>query len=156
MMTKIAFAAAFALSLAAAGAARADDMVKERNLEFSNMWVRASLGAVKTTAGYLAVRSTDGKPDKLLSAASPSAGKVELHTHIMKDGVAMMREVPAIDVPADKAVELKPGGYHLMFLQVKSPLKDGGTVRLTLTFERAGAVTLTMPVRKGAPAAHQH
>ncbi|MCW5774174.1 MAG: copper chaperone PCu(A)C, partial [Rhodospirillaceae bacterium] len=140
----------------AAGAASAHDKLTERNLEISNYWVRASLGTVPTTAGYLAIRSTDGKPDKLLSAASPAAEKVELHTHMMKDGIAMMRPVPAIDVPADKPVELKQGGYHLMFLKVKSPLKVGDTVKVTFTFQRAGAVTVSMPVQTGPAMDHMH
>lgn len=139
-----------------AAAAQAQHVQRQNNIELSQAWMRASLAGVPNTAAYLTIRTTDGKPDRLLRAQSPVAGKVELHTHIIENGIAKMREVPAIDVPAGAAAELKPGGLHVMLLGVKSTLKDGESAPLTLTFERGGTITLTVPVRKGMPGGHQH
>ena len=153
-MTKI-IAVLLSLALPAA-AAQAQHMQRQNNIELSQAWMRASLAGVPNTAAYLAIRTTDGKPDRLLRAESPVAGKVELHTHIIENGVAKMREVLAIDVPAGAPAELKPGGLHIMLFGVKGTLKDGDSAPLTLIFERAGAVTLTVPVRRGMPAGHSH
>lgn len=139
-----------------AAAAQAQHVQRQNNIELSQTWMRASLAGVPNTAAYMTIRTTDGKPDRLLRAESPVAGKVELHTHIIENGIARMREVPAIDVPAGAAAELKPGGLHVMLLGVKGTLEDGKSAPLTLTFERGGTITLTVPVRKAMPGGHQH
>lgn len=153
-MTRL-IALLLALAVPAAGA-HAQHMQRQNNIELSQAWMRASLSGVPNTAAYVTIRTTDGKPDRLLRAESPAAGKVELHTHIVENGVAKMRQVPAIDVPAGTAAELKPGGLHIMLLGVKGTLKEGESAPLTLVFERAGTVTLSLPVRKGLPGGHQH
>lgn len=108
---------------------------------------------------FLTLRNNSGTADRLVKAASPVAENVELHTHI-KDGDAMrMRAVENIPVPANGQTALEPGGYHIMLIGLKQPLKEGGSFPLTLTFEKAGSVTVTVPVQKaGAPAAggHEH
>lgn len=132
------------------GIAYAGDTQRAKHIELSQYWVRATIGTVPNTAAYLTIRSIDGRPDRLLRASSPAANKVELHAHLMQGGIARMRSVPSIVVPADKPMALAPGGLHLMLFGVKAPLKVGETIPLTLTFERAGAVTLSVPVRKSA------
>ncbi len=109
---------------------------------------------------FLTLKNAGGTADKLVKAASPVAETVELHTHI-KDGDAMrMRAVENIPVPANGQTALEPGGYHVMLIGLKQPLKEGTSFPLTLTFEKAGSVTVTVPVQKaGAPAAsggHEH
>jgi copper(I)-binding protein/uncharacterized protein YcnI len=109
---------------------------------------------------FLTLKNGGGMADKLLKAASPVAESVELHTHI-KDGDAMrMRAVENIPVPANGQTALEPGGYHIMLIGLKQALKEGTSFPLTLTFEKAGSVTVTVPVQKaGAPAAaggHEH
>jgi copper(I)-binding protein/uncharacterized protein YcnI len=109
---------------------------------------------------FLVLKNGGGTVDKLVKASSPVAETVELHTHI-KDGDAMrMRAVENIPVPANGQTALEPGGYHIMLIGLKQPLKEGGSFPLTLTFETAGSVTVTVPVQKaGAPAAsggHEH
>ena len=109
---------------------------------------------------FLTLKNGAGTADKLVKAASPVAESVELHTHI-KDGDAMrMRAVENIPVPAHGQTALEPGGYHIMLIGLKQALKEGASFPLTLTFEKAGSVTVTVPVQKaGAPAAsggHEH
>ncbi|MFO0985821.1 MAG: copper chaperone PCu(A)C [Alphaproteobacteria bacterium] len=153
-MTRL-IALLFALALPAA-AAQAQHAQRQNNIELSQAWMRASLAGVPNTAAYITIRTTDGMSDRLLRAESPVAGRVELHTHIIENGVAKMRQIPAIDVPAGGAAELKPGGLHVMLLGVKGTLQEGERAPLTLVFERAGTVTLSVPVRKAMPGGHQH
>lgn len=97
---------------------------------------------------FLTLKNSGGTADKLLKASSPAAENVELHTH-MKDGDAMrMRPVESIPVPANGQTALEPGGYHLMLIGLKQALKEGASIPLTLTFEKAGAVTVSVPVLK--------
>ncbi|MEK9969702.1 MAG: DUF1775 domain-containing protein [Ferrovibrio sp.] len=106
---------------------------------------------------FLTLKNSGTTADKLLKAASPVAEAVELHTHV-KDGDAMrMRPVENIPVPAKGETALQPGGYHIMMIGLKQALKEGESFPLTLTFEKAGSVTVTVPVQKaGATGGHQH
>lgn len=119
---------------------------------------RASAPTAKAGAAFLTVNIDSGS-DKLVAASSPVADKVELHTHLMEDGIARMRPVEGgIAVTAGTPTELKPGGLHIMLIGLKGPLKQGESFPLTLTFEKAGDVTVTVPVQgPGARAAdHDH
>lgn len=139
MLKKLLSAASFAALTATAGAALADATVH-------NPWARATPPTAKNGAAYLVVKG-GVSGDRLVSASAPVSERVELHTHIMDGGVAKMREVPAIEVPANGVVELKPGGLHVMLMGLKAPLKEGGTFPLTLKFEKQGAVTVDVPVK---------
>ncbi len=88
-----------------------------------------------------------GTADQLVSASSPVAGEMQLHTMAMDGNVMRMREVKTIDVPANGSVELKPGGLHLMFMDIKTPLKAGEAVPVKLKFQKAGEVEIKVPVR---------
>jgi len=147
---------ALLLALVFPAMALSQPLQRHNNVELSQFWMRASLAGVPNTAAYVTIRTTDGKPDRLLRADSPMAGKVELHTNLIENGVARMRQVPAIDVPAGAPAELKPGGLHIMLFGVKGALAEGASVPLTLTFERAGTLTISVPVRKGMRAGHGH
>ena len=95
---------------------------------------------------YLTIHGGE-TPDRLLSATSPKAAKVELHTMTMQGNVMRMREVDAIDVPAHEAVTLAPNKpFHLMLQGLKAPLKQGQTLPITLHFEHAGDRTVTASV----------
>lgn len=97
---------------------------------------------------FMTLKNAGGTADKLVKAASPVAENVELHTHV-KDGDAMrMRPVENIPVPARGQTALEPGGYHVMLIGLKQPLKEGAQFPLTLTFEKAGTVTIQVPVMK--------
>jgi len=130
------------------GSALAADPVKVGALEIENPWVRPSTGP--NGAIYLEIDNKGNAPDRLVAASTTAANKAELHTHIMDGNVARMRPVDGIEVTPGSATVLRPGGLHIMLLGLKAPLKEGDTVALTLTFEKAGKVDLTVPVQKSA------
>ena len=123
-------------------------------------WVRATAPGARVGGGYLVIRNPGAAADRLVGASSPAAGRVELHVHVKDGDVMRMREVRAFDVPANGAFELKPGGAHLMFMELKRPFKEGDTVPVRLKFEKAGEVSAEFHVgRLGgamAPDAHKH
>jgi copper(I)-binding protein len=140
-MKTIAYIALTAASLLAAGA-HAQVTVKDA-------WVRATVPQQKATGAFMQINAA--KDTKLVSATSPVTPVVEVHEMAMQDSVMRMRQVPALDVPAGKTVELKPGGYHVMLLDLKQQVKEGDTVPLTLVFEgkdgKRESVEVKAPVR---------
>jgi len=106
-------------------------------VQIDKPWARATVPGAKVGGGYMVIRN-GGAADKLLSATSPAAAKVELHVHLEDNGVMRMREVPAFDVPAKGVFELKPGGAHLMFIDIKRPFKEGEKLPVKLKFEKSG------------------
>ncbi|MCH9765733.1 MAG: copper chaperone PCu(A)C [Alphaproteobacteria bacterium] len=109
-------------------------------------WARATPGGVTVGAAYLEIQSTTKDGDQLVAASSPVAGRVEIHTHAVEDGVMKMRRVEKLEIPAGKAHVLAPGGDHIMLFDLKGPLKKGETLPLTLTFAKAGDVTAAVPI----------
>ncbi|MFY8095016.1 MAG: copper chaperone PCu(A)C [Niveispirillum sp.] len=129
-----------AAGLLLVGAAQAEVSV-------SNPFSRASAPQAKAGAAFLTL-NIDAGADKLLSASSPVAERTELHTHLMEGGIAKMRPVEGgIPVNAGTPTELKPGGLHIMLMGLKAPLKQGDSFPLTLKFEKAGDVSVTVPVQ---------
>jgi copper(I)-binding protein len=106
-----------------------------------------AVGSTGNGAVYAVIKNSGSSPDTLLSAASTAARVVELHEARSEGGVMSMRPIARLPVPAGAALELKPGGYHVMLLGLTRELKPGETVPVTLTFERAGAVTVDATVR---------
>ena len=131
--------------------------VKAGAIDISGAWSRpAPQGG--TGVGYV-VLANAGRADRLVSASSPVAGRVEMHESMVMGGKAMMHPRPrGIELPAGKTVALKPEGLHLMLIGLKKPLKVGETVPVTLKFEKAGSVTVPFDVRAAgpAPAASEH
>jgi copper(I)-binding protein len=127
-------------------------------VEIEKPWMRATAPGAKVAAGYMIVRSKSGSPDRLVGASSPAAARVETHVHIKDGEIMRMREVKVLDVPAKGTLELKPGGAHLMFVDVKQPLKEGDKVPVTLKFEKAGEVKAEFHVGTLAapPPDHKH
>ena len=97
-------------------------------------------------AAFLTITSLGGA-DRLVGFATPACNRPELHTHIDDNGVMRMRQVEAIEVPAGGTAELKPGGLHLMLIDLNGPLVEGESVVVTLMFETAGAVEVTLPIK---------
>lgn len=145
-LTRRTIIAAAIATAALAGAAVAHDF-KAGPLQIDHPWSRATPGGATVAGGYLVVKNTGTAPDRLIAATAPFAGRVEIHEMSMKDGVMVMRPLPdGLAIPAGGSLELKPGGYHIMFLDLKAPLKEGTLVDGTLTFEKAGTVPVQFKV----------
>ncbi|TDP61497.1 copper chaperone PCu(A)C [Roseateles toxinivorans] len=120
-------------------------------------WVRATVAQQKATGAFMQL--TAAKDTRLVAVSTTLTPMAEVHEMAMDNNVMKMRQIPALDLPAGKAVELKPGGYHLMLMDLKQQVKAGDTVPLTLVFEdKAGkreSVEVKAEVRAlGAPAKH--
>lgn len=145
-----------ALAALACGAASA------QTVDVKDAWVRTSVQGQKATGAFMKITAKDGA--RLVSAATPVAGVAEVHEMKMDGDVMKMRAVSGgLELPAGKTVELKPGGYHVMLMDLKGALPKDSTVPLTLVFKDAkGAeskVELKLPVRVSAPEAegmHSH
>lgn len=116
------------------------------DLKIEHPWARASAGTAANGAAYMTIATTGTSADQLIKADSPVAGKVELHTHIQDGDVMRMRPVSGITVNAGEPAVLRPGGLHVMLIGLKEPLKQGSQFPLTLTFEKAGTVTVQVGV----------
>lgn len=145
---------AIAMLLIIVGAAVAHEY-SAKGVTVAHPWARATPGGATVGAAFLEMKAARGRGDRLVSARSPAAGAVEIHSHVMEGGVARMRRVEAIPVPGGKSVVLKPSGYHLMLTDLKAPLKEGDLVKITLVFEKAGAIDLEATVEPiGATGPH--
>ena len=122
----------------------------------TDAWVRGTVPAQKATGAFMKLKSSDEA--KLVAAASPAAKIVEVHEMSMKDNVMQMRAVEAIALPAGKTVELKPGGYHVMFIDLVKPLEKGATVPITLTLVGKDGKKFTQEVKAEvrSPGGEQH
>jgi copper(I)-binding protein len=109
-------------------------------------WARATPPGAPTGAVYLTIHNGGPSDDRLIAVSTPAAKKADLHTHVMDGNIMKMRAVPDLRIPAGKDVRLAPGGYHVMLTDLNHPLKRGGTLRLTLTFEKAGKIAVTAPI----------
>jgi copper(I)-binding protein len=128
----------FAAALTLAGVAQAQ-------VQISEPWVRATVVQQKATGAFLQI--TSPVDARLVQVKSPVAGVVEVHEMAMDGNVMKMRAIPGLDLPAGKAVELKPGGYHVMLMDLKQPLKAGDTVPLTLSIEGKDKKVETVEVK---------
>ena len=122
-------------------------------IKVEEAWMRATPPGAKIAAGYLTIRNA-GAADRLISVSSPAAERVETHITARDGDILRMREAKGYDVPAKGMLELKPGGAHLMFVNIKAPLKEGTSVPATLKFQRAGEVKLEFQVRPLAGGEH--
>ena len=137
----LALAAGLLLGCSAAAATAQDG-----GIVIKDAWARAMPGGAQTAAAYLTVEALAG--DRLTGASTPAAQKAELHSMTMEGNVMQMRPVDGIDLPAGKAVTLKPGGYHIMLTGLATPLQEGQSFPLTLDFAKAGAREVTVSVEK--------
>lgn len=126
-----------------------------QSVEVKNAWARATVPGQKASGAFMTLTAKDGAT--LVSATSSVAGVTEVHEMKMDGDVMKMRAVPQLDLPAGKAVELKPGGFHVMLLDLKQPLQKDTTIALTLVFKDAKGVQskteVKVPVSQTAPAA---
>ena len=147
-MKKIAFAGAALL------AATLSTSLFAQSVDVANPWIRATVAGQKSTGAFMQLTAKTGV--KLVAGSSPVAGVVEIHEMKMEGDVMKMRAIDGgLELPAGKAVDLKPGGYHVMLMDLKSPLQKDSTVPVTLVFKDSkGVETKTevkMPVAMAAP-----
>ena len=127
-----------ALALLSFSALAAD--VQLKSLDIRQPFARATPASARTAAVFMTIENKGKEADRLLSASSPAAGIVEIHEMKMAGGMMQMREVNGLEIKPGATVELKPGGYHVMLMDLKAPLKEGESVPVTLKFEKAGTV----------------
>jgi copper(I)-binding protein len=135
-------------------------------VEISEPRFRAPPNGRNVTAGYLTLTNGSDKAQKLVGASSPKAERIELHAHLKgADGMAQMRQVQQVEIPAKGTAVLAPGGLHLMVFGIKEPLKPGDSFPVELTFDGSRKVSFVMPVVENptqktegdkGPGGHQH
>lgn len=125
------------------------------DIQVRHPWSRATAPGAKVAAGYMEIRNNGTRPDRLLSASTSAAKRVEMHI-TQRDGEVMkMREVKAFDIPPRERTTLRPGGAHLMLVDIAQPLKKGERFTMTLRFERAGELAIDVEVQE-LGARHPH
>lgn len=154
----------FCLMALSSLSATAADFTKG-DIKIVQPWARATPGGAKVAAGYLTITNSGKTADRLIGGTALSAGTLELHDMTMTDGVMRMRRVDkGIEIKPGETVALKPGTLHIMFMDLKEPLKQGDKVKGTLVFEKAGMVEIEYQVAPigaaspsgGAAKAEQH
>lgn len=134
--------------LALASAPAYAQEVKAGDLVITQAWSRATPAGAKVAGGYLTIENKGSAADRLVSGAGDVAGKVEIHEMAMNNGVMTMRPLDkGLVIEPGKTVKLAPGGYHMMLMDLKQPLKQGDKVPVTLEFEKAGKVALSLDVQ---------
>jgi hypothetical protein len=140
MIPRISLAAAVALCTCAGSALAAGPEVRDA-------YARASSPLAKSGAAFMQIVNATGRDDRLVSADSDIAARVELHTHVMEGDVMRMVHVEeGFSLPAGDTLTLERGGRHVMFMGLAEPMEHGDTVEVTLTFETAGEVVVEIPV----------
>jgi len=144
MTRSLKLAAAAALLLAAALPAFSQNAA----VQVEKPWARATPAGATTGAVYMTLDNKSNAADRLVGASTDVAATVQVHEMSMENGTMKMREVAGgLAIPAGGSVVLKPGGYHVMLIGLKKPLKAGDSFPLTLQFQKAGKVSITVPVQ---------
>ena len=145
-------AASLAALVAPLGSVRANDVVKG-DMAISQPWTRATPGGAKVGAGYVTITNRGTAPDRLVGGTAIVSGNVEIHATSVADGVMRMRQLEkGIEIRPGETIELKPGGMHLMLMELKKPMTQGERIKGTLVFERAGIAAVEFDVAPiGAP-----
>ena len=135
------------LTLLSAGGAFALDY-KLGAIGIGQPWTRATPPTAEAGGGYLVLTNSGTTPDRLIAVKSPAADKVEIHEMKMDGNIMRMREVEkGIEIPPGATVELKPGGFHVMFMGLRAPFAKDAKVPLTLVFEKAGSIDVDLMVQ---------
>lgn len=137
---------AIVLTLAAAISLARGAEVVAGDLAVVAAWARATPPAAELGAIYVSIENRGNAEDRLMGASSPAARSTTLHESVEENGVALMRPLRAAAIPVGGVLEMKPGGAHIMLMGLLAPLKEGESVSLTLDFETAGSVAVSVPV----------
>ncbi len=116
------------------------------DITVSDAWARASVGGTGGNSAAYMTLTTEGEGDRLVAVATPLAARAELHGHSMEDGVAKMHPVDTVEVTPDEPAILEPGGLHVMLMGLTEALEVGASLPLTLSFEKAGDITVDATV----------
>lgn len=120
-------------------------------LEITAPFTRATLPNAPVAGGFFTITNTGDSADRLVSVTSPIARQSQIHEMSMEGDVMKMRQLSdGLVIPAGESVTLSPGGYHLMFMGLSAPVKEGDLVPVTLTFEKAGSITIDLPAAGAA------
>lgn len=125
-------------------------------IEIEKPWSRTTTPGARIAAGYMVILNKSAAPDRLIGAESPLAARVETHVTVRDGEIMRMRPVKGYDVPAQGSFELKPGGAHLMLVDIKRPFKEGERIPATLRFAKAGEIKVEFQVLKSAPQGAEH
>jgi periplasmic copper chaperone A len=118
------------------------------SLEITQPWTRATAPTAKAGGGFLTITNKGATPDRLIAARSTASAKVEIHEMKMDGNVMRMRELDkGLEILPGATVELKPGGYHIMFMELKAPFAKDAKVPVTLVFEKAGSIEVPLAVQ---------
>lgn len=116
-------------------------------IKISHPWTRATPAGAKVAGGFMIIENTGATPDRLIGGSAIDAGRFEVHEMTMSGGVMKMRELAkGLEIKPGEKVALKPGSYHVMFMDLKKPLAQGAVINGTLVFEKAGTVEITYKV----------
>lgn len=137
---------AVTLTLVAAVSLARGESVTAGGLAVVDAWARATPPGAELGAVYLRIENRGAEADRLLGASSPAAQAATLHESTEENGVALMRPLDGAAIAAGATLDMRPGGAHVMLMGLAAPLKQGGSIPLTLSFERAGNVVVTVPV----------
>ncbi|SFU93713.1 hypothetical protein SAMN04489707_104021 [Paenacidovorax caeni] len=117
----------------------------QTTVKVEDAWVRGTVATQKATGAFM--RLTPSANARLVEAKSPVAGVVEIHEMTLEKDIMKMRQIPGLDLAADRTMELKPGGYHVMLMDLKQPLKGGEQVPITLVFEDDAKKRFTQDIK---------
>jgi hypothetical protein len=138
--------AGLVLALAVRAAVQAQDY-KIGSLVIERPWIRATPNGAKVAGGYLTIINNGTEADRLVGGVSPFAGRFEVHEMKMENGMMQMRPLPnGLEIKPGQTVRLDPGGYHIMFMDLKQPLKPGDQVKGELQFAKAGKIAIQYAV----------
>ena len=142
----LAAACALALTQLAASAARATDY-NVGPIQITAPWARATPKGATAGAAYMTITNTGKTPDKVSCVSSDASAECQIHTMTMDNGVMQMRPVEGgLEIKPGETVTLKPGGFHMMLVNLKHPLEQGNTIKATLKFDTAGSVDVDYPI----------
>jgi len=131
------------------------------DLKIDHPWTRATPGGAKVAGGFMTITNTGSQPDRLIGGSAVAAGIFEVHEMKMEGNVMRMRALDkGLEIKPGQTVELKPGGFHVMFMDLKTPLKEGESIKGTLIFEKAGTIEVEYKVEargsSGGHGGHNH
>lgn len=145
----------FVCAFGSSAAALAHDYTLS-SLKIDHPFARATPPGARTGGVFVTIENTGTRTDRLIGASSPVAGVAELHEMSVDAGMMRMRGVAAMDLKPGETLQLKPGGYHVMLGDLKQPLKAGEKFPMTLKFQNAGAIEVSVRVEEMGAAAHSH